>query len=190
MIEAGALGAWPNLEAKLRPFIVRRVRAGVDVDDIVQDVFLRIQRGLGGLRDEERFGPWVYQIARSSIVDHQRGAAKHRPATEDILEQEVLSVDEDQCDMERELVSHIAPFVTMLPSPYREALTLTELEGLTQKQVADMLGLSLSGMKSRVQRGRQQLRKAFDDCCHIALDARGRVISCEPRTNGKCPNGC
>ena len=89
-----------------------------------------------------------------------------------------------------ELATYIAPFVAMLPSPYREALILTELQGITQKDAAAMLGISLSGMKSRVQRGRQQLRHALDDCCHIALDVRGRIVSCEPRVNGRLPDGC
>ena len=51
-----------------------------------------------------------------------------------------------------------------------------------------MLGISLSAMKSRVQRGREQLREAFEDCCRIALDARGRVVACEPRPDGKLPD--
>lgn len=70
--------------------------------------------------------------------------------------------------------------VVLLPSPYREALTLTELEGLTQKEAAEMIGISLSGMKSRVQRGRERLRTLFDECCEIGVDARGRAIACDP----------
>jgi RNA polymerase sigma-70 factor (ECF subfamily) len=191
MIDPAARGAWRDLEAKLRPFVARRIRTEVDVDDVVQDVFLRMQRGLAGLRDEERFGPWVYQVARSAIVDHQRLAAKHRVADGEIgTEWAPDNDDDDDRAIERELAGYMAPFVAMLSSPYREALTLTELSGLTQKQAAEMLGISLSGMKSRVQRGRQQLRKALEDCCHIALDARGRLLSCEPRADGKLPDGC
>ncbi len=190
MIDPAARGAWRELEAKLRPFIARRVRSEVDVDDIVQDVFLRMQRGLAGLRDEQRFGPWVYQIARSAIVDHQRVAAKHRVVDADRSDEQRLDVGEDDRAVEAELAGYLAPFVAMLPSSYREALTLVELEGLTQKQAAEMVGISLSGMKSRVQRGRVQLRKALEDCCHIALDVRGRVVSCEPRPDGRLPDGC
>ena len=190
MIDRAARGAWRDLEAKLRPFIARRVHAEVDVDDVVQDVFLRMQRGLAGLRDEERFGAWVYQVARTAIVDHQRRAVKHRVADGEVLKEEAPEIDENDRAVERELASYVAPFVAMLPSPYREALTLTELEGLTQKEAADMIGISLSGMKSRVRRGRQQLRKALENCCHIALDARGRVISYEPRADGRLPDSC
>jgi RNA polymerase sigma-70 factor (ECF subfamily) len=190
MIDAAARGAWRDLEAKLRPFVARRVRSAADVDDIVQDVFLRMQRGLAGLRDDQRFGPWAYRVARSAIVDHQRVAAKHRVVDGDERGDEPLQLDEDDRGSEQELASYLAPFVAMLPSPHREALTLVELEGLTQKQAAELLGISLSGMKSRVQRGRVQLRKALEDCCHIALDARGRVVSWEPRPHGRLPDGC
>jgi RNA polymerase sigma-70 factor, ECF subfamily len=190
MIDRAARGGFRELEAKLRPFIARRVRSEVDADDVMQDVFVRMQRGLAGLRDDERFGPWVYQVARSAIADHQRVAARHRVVDSKGHEEQPAVADDDDRAVENELARYIAVFVAMLPSPYREALTLTELEGLTQKQAAEMLSISLSGMKSRVQRGRQQLRKALDDCCHIALDARGRVLSCEPRADGKLPDGC
>lgn len=191
MIDAAACGAWRELETKLRPFIARRVRSEVDVDDVVQDVFLRMQRGLLSLRDDERFGPWVYQVARSAVADHRRVMARHGVAHDKPMTEEASDADEDDdFSMMRELVSCVTVFVAALPSPYREALTLTELEGLTQKDAAAMLGISLSGMKSRVQRGRQHLRKAFEDCCHITLDARSRIISCEPRADGRRPPGC
>jgi RNA polymerase sigma-70 factor, ECF subfamily len=191
MIDASTRGAWRDLESRLRPFIARRLANTADVDDVLQDVFLRMQRGLGALRDEERFGPWVYQVARSAVVDHQRVAAKHRVVDPDGQPERAESDgQEDASGVEAEVASYIAPFIAMLPSPYREALTLTELEGVTQKRAAEMLGISLSGAKSRVQRGRVLLRQALDDCCQIALDARGRIISCDPKPDGKMPRGC
>lgn len=191
MIEAEARGAWSELDTKLRPFVARRLRARADVDDVVQEIFLRMQRGLPALRDEQRFGPWVYQVAKSAIGDHLRKAARHGMSPGEAPEPAAPAPDEeDEGAVERELATYVAPFVAMLPSPYREALTLTELEGMSQKDAAAMLGLSVSGMKSRVQRGRQQLRQALEDCCHIALDVRGRVMSCEPRPDGRLPDGC
>jgi len=190
MIAPAARDAWRELDAKLRPFIARRVRSPVDVDDVVQDVFLRIQRGLAGLRDDERFGPWVYRVARSAVAHHHRVAVRHPLADDEAPEEGGAPPPdaEDDGAAERELAAYVAVFVAMLPSPYREALTLTELEGVTQKEAAAMLGISLSAMKSRVQRGRQQLRAAFDACCRIALDVRGRVIACEPRPDGRLPD--
>lgn len=181
--------AWRLLEAQLRPFIARRVR-DADVDDLVQDVFIRIQRGLPSLRDDQRFGAWVYQIARSVIADHSRNVARHPQASMELPEPSYSQDEDDTGVVEEEVASYAALLVSALPSPYREALTLTELNGLTQKEAAEKLGVSLSGMKSRVQRGREKLRTALEDCCHIALDAHRRVVDCHPRTDGKQPEGC
>jgi RNA polymerase sigma-70 factor (ECF subfamily) len=190
MIDAAARERWSDLDAKLRPFIARRVRSPSDVDDVVQEVFLRMQRGIEGLRDDERFGPWVYQVARSAIADHHRAALRHG-----LTAQAQASVPADEApapepedETEQIVATYLAPFIAMLSSPYREALTLTELEGLTQKEAAVMLGISVSGMKSRVQRGREHLRAALEACCNIALDARGHVVSCEPRPDGRLPD--
>jgi RNA polymerase sigma-70 factor, ECF subfamily len=191
MIDPAARGAWLDLDAKLRPFIARRVQAAADVDDVVQEVFLRVQRGVSALRSDERFGPWVYRVARSAIADHRRARARHPVADGEVPEEEPQDLaGEDDGAAERDLAASVAPFVAALPSPYREALTLTEIQGLRQREAAAMLGISLSGMKSRVQRGRQQLRKALEDCCHIALDARGRVMAYEPRLDSPRPHRC
>ncbi len=189
MIDTAMQGAWGELTNKLRPFIARRV-APADTDDVLQEVLLRMQRALPDLRDDERFGPWAYRVTRSAIVDHQRARARRVPLLSGVPgEVERCAESHDDYPAEEELATYVSQFVSMLPSPYREALTLTELEGLTQREAAEMVGLSLSGMKSRVQRGRQLLRGALEDCCRIALDARGRVIGCEPRPDGKLP-GC
>jgi len=84
----------------------------------------------------------------------------------------------------------VALFVAPLPSPYREAITLTELQGLTQKEAAEMVGTSLSGMKSRVQRGRDKIREMFDECCEISADCRGRVVDCEACDLEQVPEDC
>ena len=179
MIAADTRSAYRDLEARLRPFVARRVSAAADVDDVVQDVFLRMQRGLAGLREDERFGPWAYQIARSAIAEQRRARARHPLVSAQVPEEATEPTDAELDEVD--LTPYIAGFVAMLPTTYREALTLTELQGLSQKEAASMLGISLSGMKSRVQRGREQLRALIDRCCEIALDARGRVIGCEPR---------
>lgn len=66
--------------------------------------------------------------------------------------------------------------VATLPSSSRTALVLTDLEGMTQREAAERSGLSLSGMKSRVQRARRQLKETFLECCRIELDRRGGIV--------------
>jgi RNA polymerase sigma-70 factor (ECF subfamily) len=102
---------------------------------------------------------------------------------------EEVARDEDD-SAPPELLSALALFIAELPSPYREALTLTELEGVPQKDAAVMLGISVSGMKSRVQRGRMKLKAALDACCHFVVDARGKVVDCERLPNARLPKGC
>jgi RNA polymerase sigma-70 factor (ECF subfamily) len=192
VIQPNARGVWVELESQLRPFVARRLDDASDVDDVLQDIYLRIQAGVEALRDTERFGPWVYQVARSALADHGRARARHPlPATakpaEDAAAPAGLPAEDDA---EQGLARNLAVFVAALPSPYREAVTLTELQGMTQKDAAEMLGLSLSGMKSRVQRGRQQIREMLQACCEIALDARGHVLSYERRADGKMPENC
>jgi RNA polymerase sigma-70 factor (ECF subfamily) len=86
--------------------------------------------------------------------------------------------------MKAYLTACVALFVARLPSPYREAITTTELEGHTQKEAADMLGVSIAAMKSRILRRREKIREMFEECCRISLDCRGRVVECEPRDGG------
>jgi RNA polymerase sigma-70 factor (ECF subfamily) len=192
MIAPEARGAWRELEARLRPYVARRVRGPADVDDVVQDVFVRMQRGLLGLRDGERFGGWVYRIAEHAVADHLRTRARHPLAcgSEGELTEDAAHAGNGDPTLEADLSECVALFVSRLPSPYREAITLTELEGLTQKDGAEMLGLSLSGMKSRVQRGREQIRRMFEECCEISVDSRGHVVDCTPRSLREIPADC
>jgi RNA polymerase sigma-70 factor (ECF subfamily) len=153
----------------------------------VQETLVRMHRGLATLEDGERFGAWVYRIAGNAISDHVRSRARH-PLMPGVLPE--LPLGEPDDDLEADLAECVALFVARLPSPYREAVTLTELEGLTQKGAAEMLGVSVSGMKSRVQRGRERIRRMFEECCEISLDCRGHVTGCTPRSEGQAPEDC
>ena len=193
MIEASARGAWAEVERHLRPFVARRVDDPADVPDVLQDIYLRVQAGLAGLRETERFGPWVYQVARSALADLARSRARHHPsgiAVAGAAETVAPAVDQDEGEAERELATYLVTFAAALPSPYREAIFLTELQEMSQKDAAGMLGISLTAMKSRVRRGRQQIQEMLRACCDIALDARGRVVSYDRRVDGKAPKDC
>jgi RNA polymerase sigma-70 factor (ECF subfamily) len=196
VIEGANRGAWRELERELRPFVARRV-SPADVDDVVQEIFVRLHRGGDALRDEERFGPWVMRVARNTIHDHHRAHGRrlaretaHSTSKPDEAAAGIDGSVEVDGSPEQELAAYAALFVAMMPSPYREALTLTELQGLSHQEAADVLGVSLPALKSRVLRGRAKLREALEACCHVALDARRRVIGFEPRPDGKLPETC
>lgn len=190
MIASEARGAWQDIDRRLRPYVARRVASPCDVEDILQEIFVRIHRGLSGLRDGESFGGWVYRIAQSCIADAARARARTPlELTADTPETAMPTADEND-DLEGELGACVALFVARLPAPYREAVTLTELEGLTQKDAAELLGVTLSAMKSRTLRGREKVRDMFEACCRISMDCRGRVTACEPRALGDIPPDC
>jgi RNA polymerase sigma-70 factor, ECF subfamily len=185
MLQTGVLlvnptpALWQDVSARLRPFLARQVPPG-DVDDVLQDVFVRMQRGLSTIREEERFTSWLFQVARSSVAEHVRARSRHPLPRDSEVELPAPTEDDDR-EASRSLSACVSLFVARLPSPYREAVTLVELEGLTTREAAEMVGISVSGMKSRVQRGRAQLREMFDRCCEIAIDARGKVTEYAPR---------
>ena len=181
MLTPSARGAWDLLADRIEAYVARRLPVD-DVDDVRQDVLLRIFQGAPGLNDETRFGPWVYSVARNAVIDRLR---TRKLATTDLDNVDAPANDTD--DEVQPLLSCVTPFVSRLPSPYREAITLTELNGLTQQQAAEIEGVSLSGMKSRVQRGRRMLKTMFEECCHLTVDGRGKVIDANRRDENAVP---
>ena len=97
------------------------------------------------------------------------------------LEEGTAHHPEPESTAAAELSGCLRPMLSHLSTEYREAIRLVEIEGMTQKEAADKLGVSLPAMKSRVQRGRQQLLKMLDDCCTIELDTRQGVTGFEQR---------
>ena len=172
---------WHEFAAKLGQFIRARVADPATAEDILQDVFVKIQGRLDSLEDPAKLQSWLYLIARNAIIDHYRT----RKATTEVPETLPAEPPENDAEME-ELKAAFRRMLYSLPEPYRDALVLTEFEGLTQKELAERLCISLSGAKSRVQRGREQLKQMLHECCTFEFDRRGKVIDCQPRAEGSC----
>ncbi len=172
---------WHEFAVKLGQFIRARVNDPATAEDILQDVFVKIQARLDQLKDPAKLQSWIYLIARNAIIDHYRT----RKETVEVPETLADEREPETGELE-ELKASFRRMIYSLPEPYREALVLTEFEGLTQQQLADRLGISLSGAKSRVQRGREQLKTMLHECCTFEFDRRGKVIECNPRKRTKC----
>jgi RNA polymerase sigma-70 factor, ECF subfamily len=174
---------WRALYDRLSAFVARRVGPG-EVDDLVQEVLLRIHRRIDSLDQADRLDAWAYQITRNAIVDHYRARARRVQASgedseflEESAQHKMVSADDPEAvKAGRELAGCLTPLVEQLAEPYREAVGLVELEGVPQAQAAARLGISTSGMKSRVQRARRQLKDMLLDCCHVELSRRGSVV--------------
>ena len=193
---AAAEPMWAELHERLRAFVARRVPDRVVVDDLAQDILLRLYGHIGRLREQDRLDAWAYQVARNVIADYWRDQAARRELPLDqSLSERLASLpaleneDEDEAgQLRREIASCLAPMVERLADPYREAIRLTDLGDRTQAQAAAQLGLSVPGMKARVQRARAQLRELLRACCRIELDRRGQVSELERTGSDAC--GC
>ncbi len=174
--------AWAELHADIHTFVRRRVQAHADVDDIVQRVFLQAHRALPTLRDADRLRAWLYQTTRRAIADHYRQPSRRREVASnealDLLPASPTAADEQPL---KSLAACLGPLLGSLTPSDREALQLVELEGLRQAAAAAHLGLSVSGMKSRVQRARMRLKAAVEACCRVELDRRGGLLAYEQR---------
>jgi RNA polymerase sigma-70 factor (ECF subfamily) len=174
---------WTAFSARLRGFLARRVRGEADLDDLLQDVFARIHAGLGKLKDEEKLEAWLFQVARRAIADHyrqRRGAGLPEDLPEKPAPRETAA----------EVAAWLEPMMALLPEEDREALRLTDLGGLSQKDLAARLGLTVSAAKSRVQRARARLKAAVLDCCSLEMDRRGRPIDYTRKRADCGPCGC
>jgi RNA polymerase sigma-70 factor (ECF subfamily) len=180
---------WRMFGDRLRAFITRRVGSAADAEDILQDVFLRIHLHANSVQRSERLTSWLFQVTRNAIIDYYRAPVRREQpeavAGPESLDRTVpavhpLEMAVDAVQAREELAGCLQPMLGRLPPHYREAVTLVDLSGLTQVEVAARLGLSVSGVKSRVQRGRRALQATLVQCCPVQLDTRRRIIDYQP----------
>lgn len=180
---------WEPFVEALRAFVRRRVPQA-DCDDVLQDILVRLHVGSNSLRDDQRAEAWVYGIGRRAIADfYRRRPANHVGLAEaetikdpSAVEPEQLHAFEGDHDVHEEVLSWILPFAKGLPAQYRDALLLADFEGVSQQDIADRLGLSLSGAKSRVQRARRMVGGTLRTCCSVEFGPDGRASSFQSLT--------
>ena len=184
---------WRELHARLRGFVRARISDPDAADDVAQEVLLRLHRNLGALRAEDRLDAFAYRIARNAVIDHYRSRASAKE-TPEAPEELIARVDTDgdagqepQNGARQELARCLAPLIRKLPEPYREALTLTDLGKLSQVEAAEVAGLSVPGMKARVQRARAQVHELLTGCCAVALDSRRQISEVQRTGPCACP---
>ncbi|MFC5136796.1 sigma-70 family RNA polymerase sigma factor [Actinomycetospora rhizophila] len=181
---------WREFGSQLRAFVHRRVADPQRAEDVLGEIVLRIHRGLGRVEDDEHLTRWVYRITRNAIIDEYRRAereqARERALPDDAAKLAGETGSEDDPSVLRELAACMRPLLEGLPPEQRRALELTDLEGLTQVDAASREGVSVSGMKSRVQRGRRRLAELLGQCCELTLDAQGTPMDYARPTGCQC----
>ncbi len=174
---------WKEHHDQLLSFIKKRVKDADLSEDILQDVFVKILSKIDTLKDQAKLESWIYQLTRNAISDHFR----NKKIAEDIDDVTVEPDPDDLPQAMQEATGWIGFYVHALPDPYREALVLYELEGLSQKEIAERLNISYVNARSRVQRGRKILKKNLTDCCVFNVDAYGNILEYN-RRKASCTN--
>jgi RNA polymerase sigma-70 factor (ECF subfamily) len=166
----------------LRAFVRRRVSCPATADDLAQETLLKALRARESLRQPSRLEAWLYQAARRTVIDHYR-RTRAVPA---VVEELVAEAPEENRAVTDAVARAARCYLGTLPPIYQEAVRLAEEEGLPLAEVARRLGISVTAAKSRVRRGKQQVRALIEACCALTFDARGRVVDCEVRRRSRC----
>lgn len=175
-----------QLHRAFRPRIHRYLAGLVgedDAEDLTQDVFVKVNDNLAGFRGESRISTWIYRIAKNVAIDRLRSVASSSHLATELLnkiaaepgppsaEQQLIRSEMDDC---------IQQFVTNLPAEYRSVMILSELKGLSNRRIAEVLGLNLATVKIRLHRARARLKADLADGCSFYRDNRNE-FACEPK---------
>ena len=177
---------WREMLPQLRTFVRRRIADPERAEDLVAEILLRIHRNLATLDDRERLPHWVSRIARNAVIDEYRRAGRARE-----------QADGDRCRtpgrswpprrttpmwLQEELSACLRPAAGRA-APEQAPRRRDDRPGRDAAgRAARREGVSVSGMKSRVQRGRRGLAQLLDQCCALTLDARGLPMDYTPTT--------
>ncbi len=163
---------WQNFHDRLREYALARLKNEEDVNDLMQNIFIKIVQNIDKIDQAENTKHYLLAVVRNAINDIFRTRQHHE--TDAIL---VDSPEEFNHQL-NEIVANccVRPFIEKLPEKYKEALVLSEIAGIPQNEIAHQLNISYSGLKSRVQRGRQKLKQLILDCCRLESDRYGNLI--------------
>jgi RNA polymerase sigma-70 factor (ECF subfamily) len=180
MPNATVARSWSETLERLRRYIASRIDDPEAAADLAQDVVAR-SLAADALERAADLNGWLFRSAQNAIIDHYRTRRAHQGLGENIAEvPEPEPIDPGPNQATRELARCLQPLIEQLPAKYRDALVAVDLDGRTHHEAAAELGLSTSGMKSRVQRGRRQLRELLADCCTVHLDHSGGIRGYAP----------
>jgi RNA polymerase sigma-70 factor (ECF subfamily) len=168
---------WNSVQSELRGFVYKRVKDKALTEDIVHDVFLKVQAKIHQVKESDKLFGWIYQITRNTITDHFRKTAKEINPKD--IDWESSPPNFNDC-----VTNAINELIPTLPDKYRVPLEMTEFQNLSQLEVAEKLNLNYTTAKARVQRARRMLKEKLDEILIVKTDGFGNVILCKDR--GPC----
>ncbi len=172
-------------------FLLGMARDPSEAEDLTQETFLRAHSRLASLDDETRLVPWLYRIATNIARDRFRQAAWRKRQVPFEVEGSgpaLPIVDAgprlDKVMEQREMSDCVRSYLEGLSDAYRTVILLHDIQGLTNPEIAELLGASVDAVKIRLHRARGKLRAALDRGCSFSRDERG-VTVCEPRSESE-----
>ena len=154
-----------------------------EAEDLTQETFLRVNHALEGFRGDAALATWIYRIATNVATDRLRtpgfqlSVRSAEPealaalGTVPVIEQDIARREMSEC---------VRAYIDQLPADHRTVIVLSELEELPDRQIAEVLGISLEAAKMRLHRARTRLRQMFEQGCDLSRDERNE-LTCEPR---------
>ncbi|MCF2858324.1 RNA polymerase sigma factor SigZ [Pseudoalteromonas sp. SMS1] len=162
---------WAQYRQSLKAFLHTKVANPEDVEDLLQDVLLKTHLAIENLHNPTSVKAWLFQIAHNTVMDYYR-----KSGTSHTAQQEIAWYKEEERNIKKELAKCIKPFIQELPEHSAFLLEVIELEGKTQKQLANEMDVSYSTLKSQVQKARKELHDVFNACCQYDIDKQGNLI--------------
>jgi RNA polymerase sigma-70 factor (ECF subfamily) len=166
---------WNNVQSELKGFVYKRVKDKALTEDIVHDVFLKVQAKIHQVKESDKLFGWIYQVTRNTITDHYRKNTKTINPKD--IDWESSPPNFNDC-----VTNTITELIPTLPDKYRIPLEMTELQNMSQLDVAKKLDLNYTTAKARVQRARQMLKAKMEEILIVKTDGYGNVILCKNRS--------
>jgi RNA polymerase sigma-70 factor (ECF subfamily) len=160
---------WDAYGEDVKHFIFSKIKDAAVTDDVLQDTFIKIHIKLETLKDAAKLKPWVFSIARHTVMDYFRNQDLKNPVTEDTFASEPPPTEHTREDC-------LHGIIKSLPKKYRTPLILADIQGLKQAQISEQLQVPLATVKSQIQRGRKLIAQGFVDCCDFKINDSGYLV--------------
>jgi len=170
------MAAWSACEAELRGYLCHRLGHLEDAEELLQEVFIKAMRQGEQFCGVDNPRAWLFQVARNALADRWRLSHQHLPLPDDLA-----APSPDGASPVDDLSQCLPRVLAELSAEDRLAITFCDIEGRSQQELAEHLGLSLSGAKSRLQRARQRLKQKMETGCQVRFDETGAVCDFTPR---------